>query len=96
VYEVWHWERWSQTLFSDFIKKMQTLKVSAEGWPNPNMTDDQKRAYRDGYRQHEGIDLVEEDIRENKGLRHCGKLVCLSHLQYIFDLDLELSLGEIR
>lgn len=78
------------------MKKFQKIKDGADGWPSDVVTDQDKRDYLDAYRQHENIDLRAEDVDENKGLRHCGKLVCELPSPLNVNLaDSELDVGKI-
>lgn len=45
-------------------------KVESSGWPDGVSTAEQKQAYIREYRELEGVELEESNIKTNKGFRH--------------------------
>jgi G:T-mismatch repair DNA endonuclease (very short patch repair protein) len=73
IYEVYHYDNKSDTLFADYIKKFIGLKTEASGFPDDVITEEQKLAYISEYERREGITLNKEKIAKNPGLRQIGK-----------------------
>ncbi len=77
LYEVWHFEDSSDTLFKGYINKFLRLKQQSRGWPAFAQTPEQKRTYLEDYEAAEGVELVPDEIEENVGLYQVAK-VCLN------------------
>lgn len=81
VYEIYHFERKSNTLFREYVKMFLRLKQQAKGWERMGCTtEDEKDVYISFYENHQGIRLKKEEINEyNAGLYFISKL-CLNSL----------------
>jgi hypothetical protein len=77
VYEVWHFEKTSCELFTGYIDAFLKLKQQASGWPTGCNSPEEKQAYIDEYKEHEGITLDPQNIAYNPGLRSLSK-ACLN------------------
>jgi hypothetical protein len=69
IYEVWHWEEWSSTIFKDYIATFYKLKLAASGFPAWCLTDEDKERYIEHLRVNEGVTLDISDIKYNQGVR---------------------------
>ncbi len=83
---VWHWKDQAvyepitkEGLFTDYIDRFLKLKQEASGWPAWCKTVEEKEDYMRSYFENEGIQLDEENIVPNPGLRSLAKL-CLNTL----------------
>ena len=56
--EVWHFEKCSNTLFSDFINALYKGKLEASGYPDNVVTTEEKLKYLAEIREHEGVTMV--------------------------------------
>ncbi|XP_041349362.1 uncharacterized protein LOC121368687 [Gigantopelta aegis] len=85
VYEVYNWPETMQYepttheggLFADYINTFLKLKQEASGWPEWCVTEEDKNQYIRQYRDKEGIQLDQDKIVKNPGLRSLAKL-CLN------------------
>ena len=75
IHEVWHWEQTTDKLFKEYVDTFLKMKQEASGYPKDCVTDEQKQHYVDQYEQHEGIQLKQDDIEYNPGLRYLAKLL---------------------
>ena len=75
IYEVWYFPDTCEGLFADYVNTWLKIKQEASGWPEDNMTEEQKQTYIQNYFEHEGIQLEYDKIKENKGLRTLAKLM---------------------
>ncbi len=75
VYEVLHWTRTSNTLFSEFINQFLQLKAQASGWPKEVNTEQKRDCYINTFLEREGVLLVKDKIEKNPGLRTLAKLL---------------------
>ena len=75
IYEVWHFEETCKGLFEDYVNTWLKIKQEASGWPEDNMTEEQKQTYIQKYFEHEGIQLDYHKIQKNPGLRTLAKLM---------------------
>ena len=66
VTEVWHFEKRSNTLFSDFINVLYKGKLEASGYPD-NVVTEEKLKYLAEIRKHKGVDLDMDKIVKNPG-----------------------------
>ena len=73
VYEIWHFEKMSRTLFRDYINMFQKLKQEASGWPPGCDTVEQRLAFLRAYEEHEGIRLDYELVVFNPQRRQMAK-----------------------
>ncbi|XP_024117194.2 uncharacterized protein LOC112138787 [Oryzias melastigma] len=79
IYEVWHFENKSDTVFTDYINTFLKGKQEASGYP-PNVNDRESREkYIRDYKLHQGIELDPQKIRLNRARRQVSKL-CLNSL----------------
>ena len=75
IYEVWHFDETCQGLFKDYVNTWLKIKQEASGWPEENMTEQDKQTYIDNYFQQEGIRLEYDKIEKNPGLRTLAKMM---------------------
>ena len=75
IYEVWHFEETCQGLFEDYVNTWLKIKQEASGWPEENMTEQDKQTYIDNYFEQEGIRLEYDKIEKNPGLRTLAKMM---------------------
>ena len=75
IYEVWHFPETCKGLFKDYVNTWLKIKQEASGWPEDNMTEEQKQTYIRNYFEHEGIQLEYDKIQKNPGLRTLAKLM---------------------
>ena len=75
IYEVWHFPDTCKGLFADYVNTWLKIKQEASGWPEDNMTEQQKQTYIQNYFEHEGIQLEYDKIQKNPGLRTVAKLM---------------------
>jgi len=76
VYEVWHFSRKSNQLFSSYVNTFLKIKQEASGWPDwVGKDDDKRQQYLDDYRAHEGISLEANKIEKNPGWRSLAKMM---------------------
>ena len=76
VYEVWHFTRNSNSMFSSYVDTFLKIKQEASGWPEWVGDDpDKRQQYLDDYRAHEGIVLDPDKIDKNPGRRSLAKMM---------------------
>ena len=75
IYEVWHFPETCKGLFKDYVNTWLKIKQEASGWPEKNMTEEEKQTYIQNYFEHEGIQLEYDKIEKNPGLRTLAKLM---------------------
>ena len=76
VYEVWHFPRNSNTMFSSYVDTFLKIKQEASGWPEWVGDDaDKRRQYLDDYKAKEGIQLDPDKIDKNPGRRSLAKMM---------------------
>ena len=75
IYEVWHFDETCQGLFKDYVNTWLKIKQEASGWPEENMTEQDKQTYIDNYFQQEGIRLEYDKIEKNPGLCTLAKMM---------------------
>ena len=75
IYEVWHFDETCQGLFKDYVNTWLKIKQEASGWPEENMTEQDKQTYIDNYFEQEGIQLEYNKIEKNPGLRTLAKMM---------------------
>ena len=73
IYEVWHYPH-RGILFDEYVNMFLKIKVESSGWPEGCESVESKKRYIDEYKQREGIQLDENKISKNSGLRSIGKL----------------------
>lgn len=73
-YKVYIWEETYVGLFEDYIKRFLKIKQEAAGWPNENMTDEEKKTYLEEYKRVENVELDSNMIKSNEGLYKMAKL----------------------
>jgi len=81
VYEVHHFENRTEEgngVMKAYVKEFLRGKQEASGWPEENMSEEEKQNYIRDYQQHEGIQLNRENIAKNPGRRQCCKLMVTS------------------
>ena len=82
MFEVWHWEK-KGDLFSKYVNACIKEKQEASGYPEGCVTEEQKRAYIENYKQHEGIELDYNKIAKNSGARQVAKMKANSQWGYL-------------
>ena len=76
VYEIWHFARRSNTMFSSYVDTFLKIKQEASGWPEWVADDQDKRQqYLDDYQAKEGIALDPDKIDKNPGRRSLAKMM---------------------
>ena len=75
VKEVWHFEKRSNTLFSDFVNALYKGKLEASGYPDNVVTTEEKLKFLAEIREHEGIELDMDKIVMNPGRRQMCKIL---------------------
>ena len=81
VYEVHHFEERTEEgngVMKEYVKEFLRGKQEASGWPEEDMSEEEKQAYIRDYHQHEGILLNRANIVKNPGRRQCCKLMVTS------------------
>jgi hypothetical protein len=83
-YRSYNWtpDQFSNDIFKPYIRKMMRLKYMAEGWPpyciDPTVTEEERQWRKDQYlmeaKERYGIDIKEEEIQKNAGLKFVIKL----------------------
>ena len=79
IHEVWHFEKTSNDLFSEYVNYFLRLKQESSGFPDWVKTPEDQARYIDEYYRHEGILLRRDKIVENPSMRAFAKL-CLNSL----------------
>ena len=75
VYEVWHFSRNSNEMFSSYVDTFLKIKQEASGWPDWVGDDDNKRRQHiEDYQIKEGITLEADKIQKNPGRRSLAKI----------------------
>ncbi|KAG8147671.1 hypothetical protein E2320_022854 [Naja naja] len=74
IYEVWHFERKTKSLFSDYINMHLRQKQEASGYPDWCKTEEDKERYVRDYKKNEGVQLRHEHIEYNPAKRQIAKL----------------------
>jgi hypothetical protein len=62
IYEVWHLENRSDTLFKEYIATFLKGKQEASGFPEHVLTAEDEIKYIEEYFRHQGIKLEREKI----------------------------------
>ena len=76
VYEVWHFSRNSNDMFSSYVNTFLKIKQEASGWPEwVGDDEDKRRQYIEDYRIKEGITLEADKIQKNPGRRFLAKMM---------------------
>lgn len=77
MYEVYHFENKSTSLFSSYIDSFLKIKQESSGWPSECTSDDAKQYHLKNYKEKEGVILNPRSIEVNPGRRSVAKL-CLN------------------
>ncbi len=80
---MWHWsekcvydkENGTSGLFSSYVDQWLKLKQESSGYPFGVTTPEQKREYIENFAKTEGINLEEDKIAFNAGMRTISKLL---------------------
>lgn len=75
VYQVLRYKQKSDHLFKDYVDTWIKLKAEASGYPSDCITDAQKAAFVDDFKQHENVELDPSKIENNAGLRFISKSI---------------------
>ncbi|KAL3984299.1 histone H2B [Sarotherodon galilaeus] len=74
ITEVWHFEKQSNTIFTDYVHHFLRKKQEASGYPSDVVTEEDKQLY---IKAKQGITLDPENIKLNPAKRQMAKL-CLN------------------
>ncbi|XP_053117502.1 uncharacterized protein LOC128329802 isoform X3 [Hemicordylus capensis] len=74
IYEVWHFERSSGSLFSEYVKTFLRQKQEASGYPAEYVSREDREKYIAEYYKKEGVCLRPEMIESNPAKRQIAKL----------------------
>ena len=75
IFEVWHFNEKSNTLFKDYIYTWLKQKQEASGFP-PDVTDiESQLKYIEDYKINQGIQLEKDNIKANPAKRQIAKLL---------------------
>ncbi|XP_025767680.1 uncharacterized protein LOC112848298 [Oreochromis niloticus] len=77
ITEVWHFEKQSNTIFTDYVHHFLRKKQEASGYPSDVVTEEDKQLYIKDYQAKQGITLDPENIKLNPAKRQMAKL-CLN------------------
>ena len=94
MHEVWHYNNRSNTLFKGYVKTFLKRKQEASGYPSTVNTAEKQQVYVQNYMQREGIQLDHDNMRVNKAMRNCNKLI-LNSLWGRFSLRTDLPSCEL-
>jgi hypothetical protein len=94
IKEVWHFERTSKSLFTEYVHTFLRSKQESSDYPEWVQSEEDKVRYIDNYFQHEGVHLRPEKIEKNPGLRAISKL-CLNSLWGKFGMNTEREESEL-
>ena len=75
VSEVWHWDQWTDGLFSPYVKRFYTVKEEASGWPDWVKTPQDREQHLQQVLQRDGVELDPAQVRSNPGLRQTAKIM---------------------
>ena len=75
VYEVMHFPKTSNTLFSDYISTFNKLKKTYSDWPVNCVTDEDKEEYIRCCKEKEKIEIDKDQVCKNPGLRNVAKIM---------------------
>lgn len=82
MYEIWEYEveqyntiNKSDGLFTEMMNKFMKMKQQVSGWPINSHTDVEEKEYLKQFLFHEGIQLNENEVIKNSGLRSLAKLI---------------------
>jgi len=79
MYEVWHFPRKSNELFTAYINTFLKIKQEESGWPDWTANDpDKQQQYMDNYKDKEGIELDLDKIKKNPGRPSLAKMMLSS------------------
>lgn len=77
ITEVWHFEKQSNTIFTEYVHHFLRKKQEASGYPSDAVTEEAKQVYINEYQAKQGITLNHENIKLNPAKRQMAKL-CLN------------------
>lgn len=75
VYGIYHFEKTSKTLFSEYIKTFYKIKLLASGLPAQCIDETSTLQFITEILQHDDVDLTDETFSNNPGLRSVSKLM---------------------
>ena len=73
IYEIWHFEETTDTLFKEYVDYFVKRKTEASGFPSGIASQIDKDNYINEFEKSEGIKLDSEKIEKNPGLRQLAK-----------------------
>ncbi|XP_035213261.1 uncharacterized protein LOC118187164 [Stegodyphus dumicola] len=74
IYEVYHFQASSTSLFRSYIDLFLKIKQESSGWPSECVTELARLKYIRQYEEREGVKLEAEKISKNPGRRQVAKL----------------------
>eukprot|EP00732_Lithocolla_globosa_P002361 Lithocolla_globosa_v1_NODE_1532_length_2509_cov_2.825998.p1 type:complete len:627 gc:universal NODE_1532_length_2509_cov_2.825998:42-1922(+) len=74
-HEVHHFNEFSSDIYKTYVNKWLRVKQESSDWPDDCQTEEQKLQYICDYKEHEGIELIYENIEKNPGRRAVSKLL---------------------
>ncbi|KFM62281.1 hypothetical protein X975_02519, partial [Stegodyphus mimosarum] len=74
IYEVYHFQASSTSLFRSYIDLFLKIKQESSGWPSECVTSEARLQYIRQYEEREGVKLEAEKISKNPGRRQVAKL----------------------
>ncbi|XP_054709221.1 uncharacterized protein LOC129218925 [Uloborus diversus] len=74
IYEVYHFESSTDSLFKTYIDLFFKIKQESSGWPVECVTDKEKEQYIRQYAEKEGVHLDPSSVMINPGRRQVAKL----------------------
>ena len=75
IYEVWHFDQSSNTLFEEYVNTFLKLKQENEGFPGYIESEEEKVEYIEQFKEVEGVLLNYESIASNPSKRSIAKLL---------------------
>ncbi|XP_035228516.1 uncharacterized protein LOC118200665 [Stegodyphus dumicola] len=74
IYEVYHFQASSTSLFRSYIDLFLKIKQESSGWPSECVTEEARLKYIRQYEEREGVKLDAGKISKNPGRRQVAKL----------------------
>jgi hypothetical protein len=88
-YRAWEYKKFSDNIFKEYVRYVEQwlyiyififsrflkLKVESSILPKEIVTEDEINEFIKGYKEMLGVDIDQNNVKENSGLRHIAKLV---------------------
>ena len=74
IFEIWHWEKYSENVFTEYVNMFLKSKQEATGFPQWVKSQEDKEKYVKDFEINEGIKLDVDKIEKNPGARYISKL----------------------